>query len=444
MERLTPEERSSRERARRKKSVERLFNSYKRDHPIEKGGPEQWKKAAEALLSIIGKESDHLAALGLQSRPKTMGDLKHARREAMKKSHPDKAGGSEELAKKVNEAYSFFEKKIGEATQQPGPKATTEAQRKPSEIPIVNPAECSASLPDDLNNSNLVTETKMDGSRYALYLGKDPYGRQSKNALLSRRLSSVDGKHVDRTGNVPHITDQEYGLDGTILDGEIFLKDFETTQPIMGSDCDTAVEKQKIVGFLDYYVFDIPFYCGQDIRQKPLSERRKILEEVVGKMANKHVKLMPRWTGDIKGSFEKITAAGGEGLIIKDQRLGYGIGWAKMKKSYDVSCFITGFKPGKGKYAGSIGSIEVSVNNNGQEFAVGFASGFDDALRDDMAKNPGKYMYAVVDVFAQEIGKNGRLRHPTFHRFRKDMSVENCTMIKLRKDLKAKAKSRRE
>ena len=115
-----------------------------------------------------------------------------------------------------------------------------------------------------------------------------------------------------------------------------------------------------------------------------------------------------------------------------------------MKKTYDVSCIITGFKPGTGKYANGVGSIELSVYHDDILIEVGFASGFDDSIRFDMKKNPDNYIGKVVDIFAQEIQASkrsasnpvGRLRHPTFYRFREDIEAKECTSEKLWADIK--------
>ena len=63
---------------------------------------------------------------------------------------------------------------------------------------IYTVSRCEGKLPDDLTRPHLVGEEKMDGSRYALYVGHDPYERHRGNTLLSRRVSTVDLKHVDR------------------------------------------------------------------------------------------------------------------------------------------------------------------------------------------------------------------------------------------------------
>ena len=310
---------------------------------------------------------------------------------------------------------------------------------------LLQPSRCTADLPVDLDAEHLVAEIKLDGSRYMMYIQCDPYGRQSNNALLSRRISSVDSKNVDKTDNVPQITSPVYtGLEGTVLDGEMFLKDFPTTQSVMGSGSALAQAKQKDIGQLNYFVFDVPVFRGVDIRGRPLSERRKVLETVVARLNNPNIKCVPQWRGDIEENFRKVVSAGGEGLIVKDLRMGYGTGWAKMKKSYDTSCVVTGFKPGNGKYTGMVGALAVSVfDENGKLKEVGYASGFSDEIRREMTHNWEKFNGAVVDIYAQELSKDCRLRHPTFFRFREDLEPNVCTLEKLKADLSKKLKSKR-
>jgi bifunctional non-homologous end joining protein LigD len=320
-------------------------------------------------------------------------------------------------------------------------------------IPILNPSRCTAKLGDDLEKSHFVSEEKIDGSRYLLYIGCDPYERQPTNALLSRRVSVVDQKHVDRTHNLPHVTSWNYlGLVGTVLDGEVTAKDFLSTNSIMNSAPREAVRKQAIIGNCDYRVFDVLFFRGLDVRSRPLSERRLILEAIVKRMQNENVKMIPQIPFDHNAHFNRIVNQGGEGIVIKDSRMAYGVGWCKMKKSYDVSCIVSGFKPGNGKYSNSIGSIALSVYHDDTLVEIGFASGFDDKIREDMRVRPEFYMGRVVDVFIHEIQDSkrskdnpvGRCRHPTFYRFRDDLDAGECTSEKLWKDIAAaKTRNRR-
>lgn len=317
-------------------------------------------------------------------------------------------------------------------------------------IELCHPSRCTAKVPDDLEKEYLIAEPKMDGSRYLFYIGCDPYERREGNALLSRRESSADNKYCDKTDNVPHMTLNEYeGLEGTVLDGEIMHKDFLATNSIMNSSRALAIEKQDKLGNLEYFAFDVLFFRGKDLRSMPLSQRRKVLEKVVEKMDNPFIKAIEQFVDNFSEHFKRIVEENGEGIIVKDLRLGYGAGWAKLKRSVDVSCVISGFKEGTNKYKGMVGSLALSVYKDGVLTEVGFASGFDDKLRIDMSKNFDKYKGRVVEIFAQEIQKidkknpAGRLRHPTFHRMRSDMNPEECTSEKLFEDLKTNIKSKR-
>jgi len=301
---------------------------------------------------------------------------------------------------------------------------------------LFTPSRCTAkNLSED--DENTVCEPKLDGGRYLLYLNFNPYTEKEITTLLSRRRGD-DGQFINKTLNVPHITAKDYSTLGlTVLDGECFLKDFKTTISIMNSSPVTAKIKQKRGFLIRFFVWDILCYEGEDVRRKPLSERRQILIDVVELMANESVIVLPQWAhNEIESKFNMLVKGGGEGLILKDIRLAYGLGWQKKKKSYEVSCFISGFKNGTGKYDGMVGSIAISVFDGKKIVEVGFASGFSEKIRMSMTRFPKSYLGKVVDIFAHEISLSNRLRHPTFYRFRPDMSDDECTIEKLKEDLK--------
>lgn len=319
-------------------------------------------------------------------------------------------------------------------------------------IPLFKPARCTWKLPEDLTAPNLVAEPKIDGSRYMLYIHCCPYNRNKESALLSRRESVKDGRYLDKADNVPYITKGlPKELAGTVLDGEIVAKsgEFLETMSIMNSKPDTLDFSKEPIMFV---AFDILAFKGIDITYMSLKCRREYLLDATGRLNERHGSHIQTI---IQDSCEDIDAygwcqerieEGGEGLVIKDINAPYGVHWAKMKKSYDVSCIITGFKPGKGKYADMIGSLELSViDYDGQPRIMGYASGFDDALRLEITNNKPKYLGQIVDVFMQEMLKNdGRMRHATFHRFRPDLNAKEVTLERFNETLKTqKAMSKR-
>jgi ATP-dependent DNA ligase len=308
--------------------------------------------------------------------------------------------------------------------------------------PLV-PPKLDATIPQNLESGNYIAEEKIDGSRYLLYLGFNPYiGADSVDtALLSRKESSITNRYINKTAQVPHLIAPYLSLRGTVLDGECFLIDCKTTSGVMASSPAKALAKQQNLGQMAYYAFDIMFYKGEDVRQLPFARRREILELVVNQMANPYVRTLPQRTKNLQAFFEEVVARGGEGVVIKDLRSAYGAGCSKLKKSYDVSGIVTGYTKGKGSFAHTIGSISVSVYKDGKLVEVANVQGFPLEVREAIGENFEQYRGRVVDVYAMEVlppsvkSPCGRLRHAVFHRFREDITPETLTVEKLYADL---------
>jgi len=313
-------------------------------------------------------------------------------------------------------------------------------------LPRIPPSRCTGTFHEDyLTDDNWVAEPKLDGGRYMLYLEYD-----GSVHLFSRR----DFPRIDKAANVPQIAKRYPGLEGTIFDGEILLpggKKLGDTTGILNSATAKAIATQKEVGELHYHVWDVLHHGGQDLRNRPLRERRALLEKIVRKMNNPCVELVPQ-TQDKDGLFRSILAAGGEGTVLKNLECSYGIQWVKNKRVADFSVIISGYKPGNGKYEGSLGAVAVSVYQVSQTegyaaviagrkpqaelVEVGFASGMTDTERADIWKNREAYLGRVIDVSAQEVTPGGRLRHPRWLRFRDDIDPKTLTFEKLLDDAK--------
>jgi bifunctional non-homologous end joining protein LigD len=294
----------------------------------------------------------------------------------------------------------------------------------------IPPSRCTGTFREEyLDHPDWIAEPKLDGSRYMLYLDED-----GTVHLYSRR----DFPRIDKAANLPHIAKPYPGLEGCVLDGEVMHPNptkLGDTTGIMNSLPAKAIARQDVEGKLHYNVFDILYYHGVDVRQKPLRERRQLLEMVVDIMHNLHVSPVPQHF-DKDGLFRSILAAGGEGTVLKNRNSPYGVNWVKNKRVADFSVIISGYKPGQGKYAGSLGAVAVSVYKDGQLVEVGFASGMTDAEREDIWTRRDEYLGAVIDISAQEVTKDGRMRHPRWLRFRDDVAPETLTFEKLLDDAK--------
>ena len=112
-----------------------------------------------------------------------------------------------------------------------------------------------------------------------------------------------------------------------------------------------------------------------------------------------------------------------EGVVFKNGNL---LDWHKWKPTPTVDCVVTDQKPGKGKYEGTLGALEVGVWDASSNMrTIAWVSGMTDEEREEMyRKSP---VGRVVEVAYQYVGSQGRLRHPRFVRFRDDKLPVECT-----------------
>ncbi len=119
----------------------------------------------------------------------------------------------------------------------------------------------------------------------------------------------------------------------------------------------------------------------------------------------------------------KAIGAHFDGVVFKN---GMYSEWAKQKHQRTIDLIVMGLKPGKGKFAGMVGSLECAVVIPGTDTAmvVASCSGMDDAVRqaidtDDVGR--------VVEVEYERVGTRGKLQHPRFVAWRDDKKPEQCT-----------------
>lgn len=112
----------------------------------------------------------------------------------------------------------------------------------------------------------------------------------------------------------------------------------------------------------------------------------------------------------------EVESKGGEGVILRDPMAAYEAGrsdtYLKVKSFLDSEGRVIGYREGKGKYAGQMGSLHLELEN-GQTFYLG--SGFDNAMR----KNPPP-VGTVVTFKYQGLTRRGKPRFASFLRVRKD------------------------
>lgn len=283
-----------------------------------------------------------------------------------------------------------------------------------------------------------VAEEKFNGWRYLMHYGGD----LDRVYLTGRRVSEKTGLLSEKGEQVPQIWPVfEKGMKYTVLDGEIFPPDgasFHDIAGIMNADIDVAQATIARLGPPTFMVFDIVFYQGEDVRKKMQIERRKILEEAFTVAGNNPlIRIVPQFRPD-KMLFTEIVNRGGEGLVLKDLSAEYGEGWVKVKREHTLDVVVTGFTEARfgrtGRIFGQIGALVVSVYSGDTLVEVAQVSGMDDATRLEITQNKSEWLGRVVEITAQEWGKD-RLLHPRFMRARPDVDPRSCTFAKMMRDL---------
>lgn len=311
------------------------------------------------------------------------------------------------------------------------------------ELPIIDPQPCRGKMKESLwEDPNWWAEHKYHGCRYLLY---------SDGRLLSR-CPSVNGTgYVNKIDRVPHLAEAVLSLPpGTVIDGEIVASDFGTVRDvtsILGSSPELAILKQEERGRLRFKAFDLPFLRNVDIRQDTLAVRRQYLEQLFGGIFPLFIDLAKVAYTDKKAFCNNIFEKGGEGIILKYQGAKYGEKkyWVKVKavETYDV--FVLGYKEAnevstkvdgtvsQTKYAQEnwIGAVEMGMMDviTGLPVSVGFCSGFDEALRNNISMNKSNYIGRTFEIKAQSQLKSGKFEHPRFIRWRDDKSKDACILF---------------
>lgn len=266
---------------------------------------------------------------------------------------------------------------------------------------------------------------------------------------------------------------------------------------IMGCLKEKAVARQEKGEKLHFYIFDCLAYAGKSWMSYPAKKRFAFVDDFgIGNEYTTHAKYVHG--ADLNILLQEILARGDEGVVITYKDGLYEPGkrpsktTLKIKKELKqtIDCFFTGigsaptkeytgkeietwkywvnsltgtkmeaemfkeYKNGcpimpitKGYYNGWAGSLEIAVLHhkegsrckiNGIEyhdtevFPIGWLSG----LPDEMKADPKKYAFKPIEVTAMEYDSwNHSLRHGKMVGWRKDLTLNDCTLDKIDENL---------
>jgi bifunctional non-homologous end joining protein LigD len=282
------------------------------------------------------------------------------------------------------------------------------------------------------DDPNWIFERKLDGIRCGVVR------RAGKVRLISR-----GGQELNDT--YPELEEQ-LAVDGPDLeaDGEIVAFDrgqtsFSRLQGRLGIHDRERARASGIAVF--YYLFDILELDGEDLRPRPLLERKRALRRAVD--FGGHVRFSTHRNGKGIESYREACRRGWEGVIAKRMDSPYvatrSRDWLKLKCSRGQELVIGGWTEPKGSRQ-RLGAILVGhYDDRGLRYAGKVGTGFDDAtlqrLGDELERRErptspfvdGKLPRArwaepelVAQIAFTEWTRDGRLRHPRYEGLRDD------------------------
>ncbi len=195
-----------------------------------------------------------------------------------------------------------------------------------------------------------LVETKFDGYRLMARIDN------GKAKLITRGGHDWTAKMKSLAAAVGAL-----GIESAWLDGEIVVMndagvpDFNALQNAMDTSSSDAIL---------YFVFDLPFHGGRDLRRVPLRARRALLAEVVGRAANgggsERIRLSQTFPATPAQMLEAARAMQLEGIILKRPEALYvsqrSETWLKLKVSLRQEFVVCGFTDRAGA-SGEVGSL---------------------------------------------------------------------------------------
>lgn len=265
----------------------------------------------------------------------------------------------------------------------------------------------------------LIYEEKYDGERMLCFV-RDP------DSIGGAEFYSRTLKPLTFPFKIP--LTEHHG--NCILDGElVFLDELGQVVPI----CDTG---NRSVLYKQYRVFDVQMVNGEYVHDRPLHERKHLLEMVL--RPSKNVTITPYHSVEsldkLTEAFDHVTEANGEGLIVKRLDECYASGcrrWIKLK-----SLHINGRKLEFDLYVdrmlrdknGIFSVLECGYYADDDSFVrvCSVSSGLSTKSRTQLRRMSCDGRFAprqvAVTIVADKVTRNGSLRHPIFMRVRNDLA----------------------
>jgi bifunctional non-homologous end joining protein LigD len=272
--------------------------------------------------------------------------------------------------------------------------------------------------------SGWLFETKYDGYRALAAVASKQVAMWTRNALdLKERFPNV-ARALGRLA-----------VGEAVVDGEVVVLDAAGASrfQLLQEGSEDAL----------FFAFDILWLDGQDLRARPIEERRDLLASVMSNVPAP-LRLAERVDGPVTEALTRMEREGKEGLIVKRRGSPY-VGarsrdWLKLKVQKSQEVAIVGFTPSTASDR-MIGALLLGVMRDGKlAFAGKVGTGFSQQQRTELKRDLGKLQVAVspaadaprlrnatwveprmvAQVRFTEWTSDGKLRHPAFLGLRVD------------------------
>jgi bifunctional non-homologous end joining protein LigD len=318
------------------------------------------------------------------------------------------------------------------------------------EMPVAITPMLATSVEKPFDNPDWLFEIKWDGYRAVAFIAA------GKVRLVSRNQN-------DLTGQFPELHDlpQFVKADTAVLDGEIVALDeqgrssFSLMQQRTGFRSHGRRVTARAEIPIAYYIFDLIYLDGYDLRRVPLEERKNVLNRII--TPNQLIRYSEHFPGGV-ALFEAAQQQGLEGILAKLRGSRYeerrSREWLKIKITQTVDCVVGGYTEPEGsrQYFGSL--VLGLYDEKKQLIHVGHAgSGFDtvtlkqvwEALKllqtsrspfhGPVETKPAHWLrpMLVAEVkfteWTHETAEGGlKLRAPVFMKLREDKDPNDCTL----------------
>lgn len=195
------------------------------------------------------------------------------------------------------------------------------------------------------------------------------------------------------------------------LDGELWMgrRRYEDTSSVVRKH--QPHEGWRNIRFM---VFDLPEHAGT------FDERVSAMNYLATQVHSPYLTIIKQEIFDteetLKQELQAVLAQGGEGLMLHRKTARYLKGRSqsllKLKPYTDAEATVIGYRPGKGKYTGQVGSLKVRTDA-GIVFYIGTG------LSNEQRRHPPP-LHSQITFRHQGFTKNGIPRFPVFLRIRNE------------------------